>query len=80
VTLTTGGGSKIHGVKKNEDMFSVQVMDSGERIQGYLKDDLRQVTDEKKSAMPVLGPERLDEPQLDDLLAYLSSLRGTDRK
>src|SRR5262245_452251 len=80
VTLTTGSGSKIHGVKKNEDMFSVQVMDSGERIQGYLKDDLRQVTDEKKSAMPVFGPERLSEQQLDDLLAYLSSLRGTDKK
>lgn len=76
VTLTTDSGSKIHGVKKNEDMFSVQIMDSGERIQGYLKDDLRQVTDEKKSAMPVFGPERLDEQQLEDLLAYLLSLRG----
>jgi mono/diheme cytochrome c family protein len=26
--------------------------------------------------MPVFGPERLDEQQLEDLLAYLLSLRG----
>lgn len=80
VTLTTGSGSRIHGVKKNEDLFSVQIMDSGERIQGYLKEDLKQVTDEKKSAMPAFGPERFSQEQLDDLLAYLSSLRGTDKK
>jgi putative heme-binding domain-containing protein len=78
VTLTTGSGTRIHGVKKNEDLFSVQIMDSGERIQGYLKEDLRQVTDEKKSAMPVFGPERFNEQQLDDLLAYLSSLGGRE--
>ena len=41
VTLTTRGGRTIHGVKKNEDLFSVQIMDTGERIQGYLKEDMR---------------------------------------
>ena len=29
----------IHGVKKNEDLFSVQIMDTRERIQGYEKDE-----------------------------------------
>jgi putative heme-binding domain-containing protein len=80
VTLTMPGGSTIHGVKKNEDLFSVQIMDTRERIQGYLKEDARQVVDEKKSAMPAFGTERFSEQDLDDLLAYLSTLRGADTR
>ena len=41
VTLVTKDGQKIRGVKKNEDVFSIQVMDTRERIQGYLKSSLR---------------------------------------
>ena len=76
VTLTTPGGRQIHGVKKNEDLFSVQVMDSSERIQGYLREDMKTVTNEKKSAMPTFGADRLNDAELDDLLAYLVTLQG----
>ena len=75
VTLTTPGGQQIHGVKKNEDMFSVQIMDTRERIQGYLREDMREVANQKQSAMPAF--EKLSDAELDDLLAYLTSLRGT---
>jgi len=78
VTLTTTDGQPIHGVKKNEDLFSVQIMDARERIQGYEKDRMKTVTDDTKSAMPVYGPDRLNESDLDDLLRYLSTLRGFD--
>jgi mono/diheme cytochrome c family protein len=57
-------------------MFSVQIMDSTERIQGYLREDMRTVTNEKQSAMPAFGTERLSDAELDDLLAYLTSLQG----
>jgi putative heme-binding domain-containing protein len=76
VTLTTPEGHQIRGVKKNEDMFSVQIMDSTERIQGYLREDMRSVANEKQSAMPAFGSERLSDAELDDLLAYLTSLQG----
>ena len=33
----------IQGVKKNEDLFSVQIMDTRERIQGYEKDKVKAV-------------------------------------
>ena len=78
VTLTTPNGQEIRAVKKNEDQFSVQVMDTRERIQGYLREDMRTVTDEKKSAMPTFGPDRLSDADLDDLLSYLESLQGTN--
>jgi putative heme-binding domain-containing protein len=76
VTLTTPNGQEIRGVKKNEDLFSVQVMDNRERIQGYLREDMRSVTNEKKSAMPTFGSDKLSDEQLDDLLTYLETLQG----
>lgn len=76
VTLTTTAGQQIRGVKKNEDLFSVQIMDSRQRIQGYLKEDMRSVENGARSAMPAYDIDQLSEADLDDLLAYLSTLRG----
>jgi cytochrome c oxidase cbb3-type subunit III len=78
VTLTTPSGQQVQAVKKNEDLFSVQVMDTRERIQGYVKSDLKEVKDETKSAMPPFGTDRLNESQLDDLVRYLMTLKGFD--
>jgi putative heme-binding domain-containing protein len=78
VTVTTKDGQTITGVTKNEDMYSVQIMDSRERIQGYLRSDVRTVEKGKQSRMPTFGPERLSENDLNDLLAYLATLKGFD--
>jgi cytochrome c oxidase cbb3-type subunit III len=78
VTLVTRGGERIRGVRKNEDEFSVQIMDTRERLQGYLKANLTEYTSDKQSLMPVYGPDRLNDKDLDDLLRYLTALRGTD--
>ena len=75
VTLVTNDGQKIRGVKKNEDVFSIQVMDTRERIQGHRRSALQQVIYEPTSLMPVFGPERLNDADLGDLVAYLSTLR-----
>ena len=76
VTVTPVDGAPIEGVKKNEDLFSVQIMDTRERIQGYEKDKVAAVENGRKSAMPVFGPDRLSDSDLDDLLRYLQTLRG----
>src|SRR5829696_5512538 len=78
VTVMTADGAPIQGVKKNEDLFSVQIMDTRERIQGYEKDKVKAVENGKKTAMPVFGPDRLSDSDLDDLLRYLQTLRGFD--
>jgi putative heme-binding domain-containing protein len=78
VTLTPQTGQPIHGVKKNEDLFSVQIMDTRERIQGYEKDKMKSVQNDTKSTMPIFGPDRLSDSDLDDLLRYLDTLRGFD--
>ena len=69
-------GQRIRGTKKNEDTFSIQIMDTRERLQGYLKRDV-QVTEEKESLMPVFGPQRLSDSDLNDLIGYLTTLRGS---
>lgn len=76
VTLITLDGHTIRGVKKNEDVFSIQIMDTNERIQGYLKSELREVRHEKGSLMPHFGINMLSDHDLTDLLTYLGSLRG----
>jgi putative heme-binding domain-containing protein len=78
VTIVTRDGERIRGIKKNEDEFSLQVMDTRERLQGYLKADLAEVTADKQSLMPVYGPDRLNDRDLDDLLRYLTGLRAAD--
>lgn len=78
VVITLKTGQSVRGVRKNGDLFSVQIMDGRERLQGYLKDDVREVSTPKQSAMPVFGPERLNESDLNDLLAYFATLKGFD--
>jgi len=77
VTIVTKDGQKIRGIKKNEDAFSVQVMDMRERIQGYLKSNA-EVTLEKNSLMPAFDAKRLPDSDLTDLVGYLRTLRGGD--
>ena len=45
VTLVTRDGERIRGVRKNEDEFSIQIMDTRERLQGYLKANLTESDD-----------------------------------
>jgi putative heme-binding domain-containing protein len=78
VTLVTRDGQRIRGLKKNEDAFSIQIMDPRERIQGYVKSNLREVVNDTTSLMPEFGPDKISDRDLDDLLAYLGTLRATD--
>jgi putative heme-binding domain-containing protein len=78
VTITPQNGAPVRGVKKNEDLFSVQIMDTRERIQGYEKDKMKAVQDEITPMMPAFGPDRLSERDLDDVVRYLQTLRGFD--
>jgi len=78
VTVVTKDGQRIRGIKKNEDVFSIQVMDTRERIQGYLKSNLQELVYEKGSLMPAFPVTRLSDSDLNDLVAYLGTLRGAD--
>src|SRR6185295_3931561 len=70
VTLVMKDGQRVRGTKKNEDVFSIQVMDVPERIQGFVKANLQEVIYEKDSLMPAFGPGRLSDSDVNDLVGY----------
>lgn len=78
VTLTTEDGQSIRGVTKNEDLFSIQVMEVEGRIQGFDKDRVEALDKPAESVMPIFGQDRLSDIELDDLVGYLGTLRGFD--
>lgn len=78
VTAVLGDGRRVRGVIKNEDAFSIQIMDLSERIQGFSKTQLRELVRETRSPMPVFGPEQLSDADLNDLVSHLTTLRRSE--
>ncbi len=76
VTVTLKNGDKIVGVAKNEDIFSVQLLDTNQQIRLFLKRDVRDVVHERKSLMPAYSEQTIPAAELQNLVAYLESLRG----
>jgi putative heme-binding domain-containing protein len=75
VIAVTRDGKTIRGVPLNEDTFTVQIMDAAEKIHSFEKKSLKSFRHESTSLMPAYGAEMLSERDLQDLVAYLQSLR-----
>lgn len=75
VTLVTRDGQRVRGTRKSEDALSIQIMDSNERLRGFLKSSLRDVIKEPASLMPAFGPDKLTDADLSDVMAFLNTLR-----
>ena len=78
VTVITSDGRNITGIRINEDTFSVQLRDSAQHFRMFTKDSVRDVKDVDKSLMPAYT--RLSDSDLQNLLAYLNTLRGPAQK
>jgi len=76
VIAVSKDGKRIAGVRKNEDTFTLQLMDEGEKYHLLQKRDLREVLYDRKSLMPAYDERSLSEKDLRDLVAFLDSLRG----
>ena len=74
VQIVTKSGEKVSGRRLNEDTFSVQVLDGKGRLRSLTKSDLTSYDIIKKSGMPPYEGVLSDE-EVDDIVAYLSSLR-----
>jgi len=78
VRLVTLDGKSITGLRVDEDAFTIQVRDYSDRIYSFRKDELRQLEkDWGKTPMPAYGTI-LNETEIRDVVAYLSSLRGPE--
>lgn len=79
VTAVTKDGQRIIGVAKNEDAFSLQLLGQDEKLHLFLKKDLQDVLHERRSLMPAYTDRLLSNEELQNLLAYLTSLRGEQK-
>jgi cytochrome c oxidase cbb3-type subunit 3 len=80
LTVVTRSGQTITGVLRNEDSFTIQLMDNAEHIYSFRKSDLSSLTYDARSMMPPFGSDLLTDRQLHDLVAWLETLRGESRK
>lgn len=76
IRAVTRDGKVITGRRLNEDTYTVQLIDSEERLIGLSKADLREYTISTTSAMPSYK-DKLNGAELDDLVAYLRKLKGS---
>jgi putative heme-binding domain-containing protein len=76
ITVVTKQGKKIVGAQRGIDDFSVQLMDAGENYYSFLRSDLASVNREYRSLMPDTYGKLFNESELNDLVAYMASLRG----
>ena len=76
VTAVTSDGRTIVGVPMNEDTFTVQLMDRGEHIYSLDKKSLKSFRHDDRSLMPAYDTAWLNDGDLNDLVAYLQSLRS----
>lgn len=76
VSVRTADGQRVRGVRVNEDPFNLQLRDASQRFHSFRKAELKEVKKEfGVSTMPSYK-DAFTASELDDLLAYLASLRG----
>lgn len=75
IILSTANASAVSGIIKGEDAFSIQILDSNQRLRGFAKSELLSSDRDIDSLMPVFPEEQLSDSQLDDILSYLHQQR-----
>jgi cytochrome c oxidase cbb3-type subunit III len=75
VRIVTRDGRTYIGRRLNEDTFTVQLIDEGERLVSIDKSDIREYERGESSPMPP-ATATLNGAEIADVVAYLLSLRG----
>lgn len=78
VLAVTQQGAQATGVRVNEDSFTIQVRDMAGRVYSFQKSNLKTLDKQAASLMPAF--DKLPAADLDDLIHYLSTLRGGESK
>jgi putative heme-binding domain-containing protein len=72
--VTRADGSLVEGLRMNEDTFTLRIMDAGENLWHFSKKEIRSLERIETSTMPSVTGS-LTASEMDDLVAYLFSLR-----
>jgi putative heme-binding domain-containing protein len=69
-------GAEVRGIRVNEDVFWIHIRDAGGTVHTLQKSGLARVDRELEATLMPSYESRLSPAQLDDLVAYLATLRG----
>ncbi|HEY7170451.1 MAG TPA: PQQ-dependent dehydrogenase, methanol/ethanol family [Vicinamibacterales bacterium] len=78
IVVKTRDGREIRGVRRNEDTFSLQMVDAAGRLHLLDKAALASQSIEARSLMPSDYATRLSASDLQNLIAFLARQRGRD--
>ena len=76
VKATTSSGQEVRGIRVNEDVFYVHIRDARGGVHTLEKSQLSRLDRELEASLMPSYATRLAAGDLDDLVAYLASLRG----
>ena len=79
VRAVTADNERVEGIQLNETAYHVFLMDRAEGIRSFRKADLQTLELPGDSLMPAYG-DLLSPSDIDDLIAYLCTLRGPDKE
>jgi putative heme-binding domain-containing protein len=69
-------GAEVRGIRVNEDVFWIHIRDASGTVHTLQKADLSRVDRELEGTLMPSYESRLGAAELDDLVAYLATLRG----
>jgi putative heme-binding domain-containing protein len=75
IQVVLKNGQTVSGIRLNRDDLSIQVRDTRDNLRSFLMENVQEVRYDKPSLMPAYG--NLNQKDLDDLISYLNSLKGT---
>ena len=76
VRAVPASGPEVRGIRVNEDVFWIHIRDAGGTVHALQKSELTRVDRELDATLMPSYESRLNTGQLDDLVAYLATLRG----
>ena len=76
VRAVTNAGAEVRGIRVNEDVFWIHVRDGSGTVHTLQKSDLARVDRELEGTLMPSYESRLQPAEVDDLVAYLATLRG----
>lgn len=78
VRVVDAEGTQMRGMRMNEDSYTIQLKDARGVIHSFYKPDLQELEREFDRSLMQSFSDRLTEDEVEDLVAYLATLTGTE--
>jgi len=74
VQIVLKSGQTVSGIRLNFDDLSIQIRDTRDNLRSFLRENIQDIRYDKPSLMPPYAS--MSQKTLDDVIAYLHSLKG----